>query len=245
MNEIIFAPLARMRKEQHLGLMTQTDHLLMSETLAKLGVEAQYPAFSNALAVEKAAISIEVGNINTAKMEDRDFEREDLITGFNHLIENKLRHFNPAIRETAEIVKRVIDKYGNPRYKTNADETVSIHSMTAELLNADNLPRLTALSDECVEWVSQIQTVNEEYNALYELRNAETNGTHVATSLEAREVMDPCYNAIVKRINALALINGDANYSSFINQLNGFIEDYKTTISMQQAARKKQTTPAE
>jgi phage-related protein len=51
--------------------------------------------------------------------------------------------------------------------------------------------------------------------------------------------MDPCYNAIVRRINALAEVNGEADYISFINQLNGVIEDMKTTLTVQQTARNK------
>jgi len=243
MIEIIAAPLTRLRKEQHLGLMTSLDHLLMAETIAKLGLEQLYPPFKSALAVENAAVEIELGSLTTGKMEEKDAEREDLITGFTHLVENGLRHFDLSKQRAAEIVKHIVEKYGNFRRKTNADETVAIRAMTTELLSADNLPQLSTLCDG-VEWVTRIQTVNEEYNALYESRNAENNGAHTVTSLEARANTDPCYNAIVKRITSLTDINGEANYSSFINKLNGFITDLKNTMTVQQAARKKQAAEA-
>ena len=76
------------------------------------------------------------------------------------------------------------------------------------------------------------------------MRNEENKGSHTTTSLEAREVMDPCYHAIVKRVNALAEVNGEANYILFINLLNGLIGDLKNTMSQQQAAKKQQDTPA-
>lgn len=243
MIEIIAAPLTRLRKEQHLGLMTELDHLLMQETIAKFGLEQLYPPFKSALAVENAAVEIELGSINTGKMDDKDGERGDLITGFQHLVENGLHHFDPSKQQTAKIIKRIIDKYGSLSRKTNADETVDIHSMTNELLDAKNSAYLSTLTDG-VEWVTRIQTVNEEYSALYELRNAENNGTHTTTSLEARSVTDPCYIAIVKRVNALVVVNGEADYSSFINQLNGFITDYKNTMAVQKAARIKKAAVA-
>lgn len=244
MIEIIAAPLAGLRKEQHLGLMTALDHLMMQETLVKLGLEVQYPPFSSALAVENAAVQIEQGSLTTGKMDELDAEREDLLTGFTHLVENGLRHFDLTKRNAAEIVKHIIDKYGNFRRKTNADETVDFRAMTHELLSAENLPHLSALSEDGPEWVNRIQTVNEQYGALNEARNAETKGTHVTTSLEAREVMNPYYTAIIKRVNALAVVNGEANYITFINRMNGYITDYKTTMAVQAAARKKQVLPA-
>lgn len=243
MTEIIAAPLTRFRKEQHLGLMTSLDHLIMNDPSVKTGLGQLYQPFNNALAVESAAVKIELGSLTTGKMDDKDDEREVLITGFMHLVENGLRHFDSAQKSAAETLKHIVDKYGNFRRKTNADETVAIRSMCNELLSAENQPYLATLSDG-VEWVTRIQTVNEEYSALYELRNAETNGTHVITYVEARQVMDPCYNAIVKRVTALADINGEADYLSFINQLNGFISDLKTTMAMQEAARKKQAATA-
>lgn len=239
MIEIIAAPLTRCRKQQHLGLMTEADHLMMKEAIAKLGLEELYGPFKSALAVENAAIEIELGSLTTGKMEDQDAEREDLTTGFTLLIENGLRHFDPAKQNAAQMLKHLVEKYGSFRRKTNADETVDIRAMTTELLKTENLPHLLSLSDG-VEWVTRIQMVNEEYGALYESRNADKNGTHTTTSLEARAIMDPCYTAIVKRVNALAEVNGEANYINFINQLNGFITDLKNTMTIQQSARKKQ-----
>jgi hypothetical protein len=124
------------------------------------------------------------------------------------------------------------------RRKPNADETVAFRGLTNELLSAENLPYVSVLSDS-MDWITRMQVVNERYGALFVLRNKETKETHVVSSLEAREVTNPCYKAIVKRINALAEVNGEAKYSSFINQLNGIIESYKNTMAVQQAARLK------
>jgi len=239
MIEIFTAPLTHCRKQQHLGLMTEVDHLVMKETIAKLGLVELYRPFKNALAVENAAVEIELGSLTTGKMDDKDAEREDLATGFSLLIENGLRHFDLSKQNAAVILNHIVEKYGNFRRKTNADETVDIRAMASELLSTENLPYLSALSDG-VEWVTRIQTVNEEYGALYESRNADNNGVHTITSLEARAIMDPCYTAIVKRVNALAEVNGEADYINFINELNGFITDLKTTMAFQQTIRKKQ-----
>ena len=216
MTEIITASLAHLHKEQHLGLVTEMDRLLTPETITLFGIEPLVAPFKKAVAVETAALGTEQGNLNTGKMEDADEEREDLLTGFNHLLENGIRHFDLTKQNAAQILKHIVEKYGNMRRKPNADETVAFRGLANELLSAENLPYVSALSD-AMDWITRIQTVNERYGALFVLRNKETKETHVVTSLEAREVTDPCYKAIVKRINALAEVNGDAKYSSFIN----------------------------
>jgi hypothetical protein len=46
--------------------------------------------------------------------------------------------------------------------------------------------------------------------------------------------VEPAYNAIVNQINALALVNADAQYAEFIDKVNYYIGYYKDTV----AARK-------
>jgi hypothetical protein len=60
---------------------------------------------------------------------------------------------------------------------------------------------------------------------------------------DARDVTDRIYHTITSRVNAATILNGDATYASFINQLNGAIEAMKTTMNQQEAARKKQGPP--
>lgn len=244
MIEINSVSLGKLRKEQHLGLMTNTDRLIGSDNVVKTGITPLYASFNEALAIETAAVKLEQGSLTTGKMDDMDTEREDLITGFDHLIENGLRHFDTAKRDAATQLKHVVDKYGSFRRKTNADETVDIRSMCAELLSEQNSTALGTLPDG-VEWVTRIQTSNEGYNALYIARNAENNGQKIITSGQAREQTDPCYNAIVRRLNALAELNGDAAYAGFINQLNGLIADLKSTMSAQATARRKTNEKAD
>ena len=238
MLEISSVSLSKLRKEQHLGLMTNTNHLISIDTVVKTGLGNLYAPFNEALAVEAAAIKLEQGSLTSGKMNEKDAEREELISGLDDLISNGCRHFNPAKREAALQIKHVVDKYGNFRRKTNGDETVDIRAMCAELLSEENATALDTLADG-TEWVTRIQTVNEEYNLLYIARNNENNGQKVISSTEARTITDPCYNAIVRRVNALAELNDEATYAPFINQLNGLIADLKTTLSIQATARKK------
>ena len=238
MTEIIAAPLTRFRKQQHLALMTNLDVLVVANPKVKDGLGDLYSPFKTLLAQEIAAVEMEQGSLVTKKMEDKDEEREDYITGFNHLLENGLRHFDPTKREAAQTLKHMSSKYGVFSQKTNSDETVDIRAMCTECQSPAFSTYLSALP-EAPDWVSHIQLSNEEYDALYRQRNAENNGQVVTTSLQVRALIDPCYQAIVRRVTSLIDLKGEADYAGFVNQLNGFITDLKNTMSVQAAARKK------
>jgi hypothetical protein len=236
MQKIIAAPLTRFRVEQHLHLMTESLRLL-SEQATVLGDNSLIPALQAAVTNESIAYEVEQGSIITKLIEDSDELRERYCSGLGYLVEMGLCHFDFMKAEAARVVKRVITKYGNMRAKTNVEETTAIRSMASELINPENLPYSTKLG--AIEWITKIDEENEEFSVLFASRNKENGKRPSGCTRDARLITDPAYNAIVDRINALVIVNGEANYNSFITELNGIIEGLKTTIAQQQGVKKK------
>lgn len=114
---------------------------------------------------------------------------------------------------------------------------VFFRNLTDELLSPENLPHVTLLN--AMEWAQKIKEENDEYSTLSNSRIKEEGERPSANVHDARDVIDPIYHDIVNRINAQVTLNGEANYISFITQLNGAIEELKTTMSQQQSAKKK------
>ena len=230
--------LVRLRNEQHAHLMTETTRLITEATAAKLGLATLFPPFQAAWAVENAAIEVERGSLLTSQMDDKDSEREKYFSGFLFLLETNLRHFDPAHQEAAQQLTRVANKYGNVRRKTNVEETIAIRNLSNDLLGTAYQEPMTVVDGN--GWISRLQSVNEEYSALFDNRNAETKGRASGNVRNARLVIDPLYEAIVKRANAVAELNEtDAVCTKFVNELNGIIEGLKNTITFQQADNTK------
>jgi len=62
---------------------------------------------------------------------------------------------------------------------------------------------------------------------------------------QERVKTDAIYHEIVERINALAIVEGDAAYAGFINEMKKSIEGYDNTIQIRRAKGKKTVeTPA-
>jgi len=239
MNEIIDVSLTHYRKKQHAWLMSAFDKTLEKYPTVKIEIANLYQPFSSALAVENAALEYESGSLTTEKLDGKDQEREDFISGFTHLLETGRRHFDPVKVEAAEYLYRIVKKYGNFSRKHNKDETVDIRTLCSELLSAEAAPYLAALP-EASEWVSRILSTNEEYDTLYLVRNAETGNSTQVSALQARENTDPAYKAIVRRINALIEINGIEKYQAFVGEINSLIGDMKQSIDAEATIRRKQ-----
>ncbi|MFZ4726751.1 MAG: DUF6261 family protein [Paludibacter sp.] len=239
MIEIMDAPLTRCSKKQHAWLMSAVSQTLEKYPTVKIEVANLYQPFSSALAVENVALEYESGSLTTAKLDKKDEEREDFISGFTHLIETGRRHFDPVKVEAAEYLYRIVKKFGNFTRKPNKDETVDIRTLCNELLSAEAAPYMAALP-ETSDWVSRIQTTNEEYDILYLVRNAENGGSVQVTSLQARINTDPCYKAIIRRINALTELNGAEKYQALIGEINSLIGDMKQTKEAEATTRRKQ-----
>ena len=240
MLKIINIQLSRLRASQHLRLMIELIRLILEETSSRLGIEFLFPAFQSAVAKETVAVEVERGSSITEKIDALIISREKCFGGLNNLVENGQAHFDPTKVDAAKKLRRVMDKYENIQNKTKGEKLVDFQNLTLELQTAENAPYCLLLGVS--EWVDKIQEVNAECNTQNALRTKENGERPDGNVHDARMVVDPLYNAIVERVNALAVVNGDANYQNFITQLNVVIENLKITLAQQQPKKEK---PAE
>ena len=79
-------------------------------------------------------------------------------------------------------------------------------------------------------FVEQLRAANEKVRSLTNERTDERIGRTLGALREARKASDKAYRDLVKMVNALALIEGDADYAAFIDYVNTEIEHYKQEV---------------
>ena len=79
-------------------------------------------------------------------------------------------------------------------------------------------------------FVEQLRAANEKVRSLTNERTDERAGRTLGALREARQASDKAYRDLVKRVNALALIEGDTDYAAFIDYVNAEIEHYKQEV---------------
>ncbi len=116
----------------------------------------------------------------------------------------------------------------NPTYtisiKTYNEETAGVEKLTEELLT-NYTDELTGLN--LVDWVTQLQTLNNEFKDLMLSRNDELTEKEPIHMRTVRKEIDAVYRLMVKRVEASALLNGEDDFKDFMNELNGRIDYYK------------------
>jgi hypothetical protein len=75
-------------------------------------------------------------------------------------------------------------------------------------------------------WISELETRNNAFGELVKSRFDETAARTDIVLKEARAELDAAYFAIRERLNALAIVEGAANYETFIKTLNAVIAKY-------------------
>ncbi len=154
-----------------------------------------------------------------------DKERDNSFKGLRMTIKSLTKHFKVNIRENAETLRLVFKNFGNITTLSYNEGTAAIDRLTDELKNnyANEL-----LVCNIADWVDHLYQKNEIFRSLMLKRNEETSVKEPVNTRELRKELDKLYKLIVKRVNASALLNGDADYADFISQLNNRIEYFKT-----------------
>jgi len=89
------------------------------------------------------------------------------------------------------------------------------------------------------EWVAELKAQNTAFNNIKTTRFTEdSNKTSLKMKVE-RSNVDEKYRAIVKRINALIEINGEAGYKNFVAELNSRITACNNTIAQREGRNAK------
>ena len=79
--------------------------------------------------------------------------------------------------------------------------------------------------------VAQLDADNRAFEALMQNRYAENLGKARLRIREVRIDTDRCYRNILDRIDALMLIRGEAQYTSFVTELNGRIIRFNNLLT--------------
>ena len=133
------------------------------------------------------------------------------------------------MREAAKRVKVIFDTYGNLVPKPDDEESGLISSLIEDL-------RIKVPADiatiQLIDWIAELERLNNAFIALEATRNSEEAKKSELRMKNVRVVVDAAYNKIVKRINALIIVTGEAPYAEFVKELNARIGRAQDSIAL-------------
>ncbi|MEG2066528.1 MAG: DUF6261 family protein, partial [Tannerellaceae bacterium] len=263
MGQIKELDLGKLRQEESFGF-----HTLANAETAKCKDEKLKPLqtdYNHALIGFDAALKTGGGNPLSETITQLDGQRDEAYSGLVAQIRNSVHHFDPDKAATAREADLILRKYGNPSALPYLEENGVLHNLIQELREFDNHPegpivvsvltastdrltastdRLTASTDRlttigAAEWLERLETVNNQFLEVFSSRNTAQADVVTGASKATRMAVDDAYRAVVKRINALAEVNGETDYISYINALNALIDRQKSVLAARKTANKK------
>lgn len=234
--------LTRMHNAEHFQFMTEVKNLLAQHSMLLNGTKliVQFVAcYSN----EDKALKKIVKSAKTEQLEAADQLRDSLFRGLADSVTAALNHFDPQTVAAAKRLKIVFDTYGNLAATSMNKETAGIYNLLQEL-TGNYAPDMEKLA--LTAWIPKLTAANKAFETVLKERIGNTAAATQLTMKECRAETDSMYNAIVERINALIVVNGEAAYTEAVSTLNAYIDMYSNTMVQRQgradAKQKQQET---
>ena len=215
-----------------LSVMVATDSVL----------ETKVNEFTTAVDAFDDALKASATNPATATATATDDARDASWRGSNNYLTAMCAHPDAEIAAYAAETKSLFDKYGDPTKLAQTEESGVLHNLLQDLEALDSSKR-TALNLDV--WITDLKTKENAFLAAAAQRTEADAARQVGIVKETRTAAEAAYRSLVDTVNALAMINGDAEYATFIEHVNAVVERQRTILRARTTRGKKEDTTEE
>lgn len=179
----------------------------------------------------------------SAKMaSESDNTRDQSWRGINAYTKAMTAHPDAAIRTTAEEAKALFDKYGDPTNLPQTEESGVLHNLLQDLLALPEEKRTSLALDA---WIEDLKAKEAAFQAAVQARTTEEATQTVGIIKQSRQTADLAYDKLVETVNALAVVEGEATYATFIDHMNALIDRQKTVLKTRSTLNEKKNEQTE
>lgn len=232
MKEIYDINIQRMNNGAHFTFVSNILARAEADTAVKGKASELVSNFKTAVAAEDEALKISQKSLLTDDIAKADIDRDALYAGYKKAVEAFLAMPIADMAQAAKVLAQHIKDY-----KINT--AGQLDKETGLLVNF-----ITDLEDKysaqvaklgLTAFVTNMKEANERVRTLTLQRTNEKMGVTVGALKTARTASDDAYRALVKMVNALALVFGEKDYTAFIDYVNTEVTHYKREVIGQKA----------
>lgn len=210
-----------------------------------LKIKAQYDALLAIFTEMDTFYNPELANKLTKLVQELDGKRDQALSGIINVLEAYLKHYDPATKLAAESLLHSIDNYGDKIGDYNyIKETGTIRKMCTRWKDVDELTQaLTKLN--LTPWANKLEEFNTQFDAQYMERNELDAKSPDITMVEYRRKNYDAYKAVLKYMEANALLNGIEPYIEVNKSINRMVEKYNLVIKTRISKKEVTELPEE
>ncbi|WP_198643840.1 DUF6261 family protein [Prevotella merdae] len=233
MKEIYDINIQRMNNGAHFTFVSNILARAEADTTVNGKAAELVSNFKTAVSAEDEALKISQKSLLTDDIAKADIDRDTLYAGYKKAVEAFLAMPIADMAQAAKVLAQHIKDY-----KINT--AGQLDKETGLLVNF-----ITDLEDKystqvaklgLTAFVTNLKEANERVRTLTLQRTNEKIGITVGALKTARTASDDAYRALAKMVNALALVFGEKDYTSFIDYVNTEITHYKREVLGQKAS---------
>lgn len=232
MKEINDISLPRMNNGAHFTYVSNILARAEADTAIKGKAPEQLAAFKTTVAAEDEALKISQKSLLTDDIAKADSDRDALYAGYKKAVEAFLAMPIEEMAQAAKVLAQHIKDYKINTADQLDKETGLLVNFIADLENKYS-EQVTTLN--LGAFVINLKGANERVRRLTLQRTNEKMGITVGALKAARTATDNAYRALVKMVNALTLVFGEKDYTSFIDYVNTEVTHYKREVIGQKA----------
>ena len=232
MKEIYDINIQRMNNGAHFTFVSNILARAEADTAVKGKASELVSNFKAAVAAEDEALKISQKSLLTDEIAKADSDRDALYAGYKKAVEGFLAMPIADMAQAAKILSQHIKDYKINTADQLDKETGLLVNFISDLEDkyAAQVAKLGLTA-----FVTNLKEANERVRTLTLQRTNEKIGITVGALKTARTASDDAYRALVKMVNALALVFGEKDYTAFIDYVNTEITHYKREVIGQKA----------
>lgn len=233
MKEIYDINIQRMNNGAHFTFVSNILARAEADTAVKGKASELVSNFKVAVAAEDEALKISQKSLLTDDIAKADIDRDALYAGYKKAVEAFLAMPIADMAQAAKVLAQHIKDYKiNTAGQLDKETGLLVNFITD--LEDKYSAQVTKLG--LTAFVTNMKEANERVRTLTLQRTNEKMGVTVGALKAARTSSDDAYRALVKMVNALALVFGEKDYTAFIDYVNTEVTHYKREVLNQKAS---------
>lgn len=232
MKEIYDINIQRMNNGAHFTFVSNILARAEADTTVKGKAADQVNNLKAAVSAEDEALKISQKSLLTDEIAKADNDRDALYAGYKKAVEAFLAMPIADMAQAAKVLAQHIKDYKINTADQLDKETGLLVNFITDLEDKYSA-QVTKLG--LTAFVTNMKEANERVRTLTLQRTNEKMGVTVGALKAARTASDTAYRALVKMVNALALVLGEKDYTAFIDYVNTEVTHYKREVIGQKA----------
>lgn len=236
-----FSHLSKLRANEVLAFGRAVETKIVELGAETLKIAPLFTIFQSCLQTMDDSVANIRKSAYTPEMKQADTGRDYSQSATLGLINIYQHHYDPDLQKQAITLYPVYNFFKN-KTQIGFEEQTGVADNLVQELESDKY-KAAVESLGLKGWVADLKAKNQVCKNLSTTRIAETGERNTSPKLEeSRSLSEKAYKDLVTRLNALAEVNGDAEYLALFSWWNALIDRYRLIISNRLGAGKGGTT---